>query len=215
MNYTTLIGAQTTAGSIAAWVNHSSVVANAPTIIEEAESFIYRRLRHFRMLNQTTGTMTISSGNISFPSDYLEDKILYITGVNYMKLVRKTPEEVVASYSYDSTGTQVNDMPLIYCNDNTSIRMDSPANLAYPYLLWYYQQPAALSASNTTNFLTTYYPRLMRAACMAGASEFMKDAGMGNYDRTYWEQNALAEIAVAQAESDRSVRSMEVGMILT
>jgi len=80
-------------------------------------------------------------------------------------------------------------------------------------LLIYYQQLAALSSSGD-NFLTTMYPRLMRCACMAAASEFVKDSGQGNFDRTYWENEAEKEIMMAQAESDRQARSIVAGMIL-
>lgn len=213
MSYTTLVASQTTAGSIANWINHGSVVASADTIVGEAESFVYRRLRHFRMLTSTTGSMSLSNQFIALPSDYLEDKTLYVTGVNYQKLTRKTLEEVLASYSYDGSGNLVPAQPLIYFNDQNNLNFDSLPDQTYPYQLFYYQQPAALSTS-ITNFLTSTYPRLMRCACMAAACEFMKDNGMGNYDRTYWDQLAEQEVQMAQVESDRSQRSLEVGMIL-
>lgn len=214
MDYTTLTNSSATAGSIANWINSAAVQSGAPTIVSEAELYIYRRLRHWRMLAPTTGTMVIGSDYIALPADYLEDKLLYITGTNYAKLTRKTIEEVIASYGYDSSGNRINQQPLIYFNDQSNIKFDSPADQTYPYLLYYYQQPAALSSSNT-NFLTAYYPRLMRCACMAAACEFAKDSGQGNFDRTYWDQLTELEIAKAQAESDRAQRSMEVGMILT
>lgn len=213
LNYTTLIASSSTDGSIANWVNHSAAQASADMIVLEAESFIYRRLRHWRMMNSATGVMSVSNQYIALPSDYLEDKSLYITGVNYQKLTRKTMEEVVASYVYDGSGNPVPSPPQIYFNDQTNINFNTVPDQAYPYQLWYYQNPAALSVSNT-NFLTTYYPRLLRCACMMSACEFMKDAGQGNFDRTYWAQLAENEISVAQTESDRAQRSMEVGMIL-
>lgn len=213
MSYTSLTGSQTTDGSIANWINHSSVQAVSDTIVSEAEAFIYRRLRHFKMLTSTTGTMSLSNQFIALPSDYLEDKTLYITGVNYGKLTRKTMEEVLASYVYDGSGNPVPSMPQIYFNDQTNINFDTIPDQTYPYQLFYYQQPAALSSS-ITNFLTVTYPRLVRCACMAAACEFMKDNGMGSYDRTYWDQLAEQEIVVAQTEADRSQRSISVGMIL-
>lgn len=214
MSYTTLIGSQTTDGSIANWVNHASVQASADTIVSEAESFIYRRLRHFKMLTSTTGSFSLSNQFIAMPSDYLEDKVLYVTGINYQKMTRKTMEEVIASYNYDGSGNPVPGQPLIYFNDQSNLCFESIPDQTYPYLLYYYQQPAPLSSS-ITNFLTVTYPRLMRCAVMAAACEFMKDNGMGNFDRMYWDQLAETEIQMAQLESDRSQRSIEVGMILT
>lgn len=220
MSYTSLTGAKTVDGSISNWLNHDAVTTVADTIVAEAEAIIYRRLRHWRMVTSVTGTMTANAVGtvnpvdyIPLPSDYLEDRVLYVTGLNYQKMSRKTMEEVIASYGYDGNGFRVPQQPYIYFNDQTNLKFDSPPDQAYPYLLYYYQQPAALSVS-ITNFLTTTYPRLVRVACMAQASEFMKDAGSGNYDRTYWDQLVEVEIDKAQTESDRQHRSIDVGMIL-
>lgn len=220
ITYTTLTGGTSVDGSIAGWLNHAAIANVADTIVADAESWIYRDLRHWRMLTSTTGFMTVNPGGqptvtdyIPIPADYLEDKVLFVTGINYQKMVRKTMEEVIASYGYDGSGFQTVQQPMIYFNDQVNLKFDSPPDQAYPFLLYYYQQPAALAFSGT-NFLTIFYPRLLRAACCAMAAEFMKDAGQGTYDRTYWEQAALNELAKAQIESDRSQRSIDIGMIL-
>lgn len=214
MDYTTLIGSVTTAGSIANWMNHSAVVAAAPTILAEAESFIYRRLRHFKMQMEATGTIALGDQSLSMPSDYLEDRILIITGTNFSRITRKTIEDVKSRYAYDGNGNPVQGMPTVFFNSSTALKFECPAIQAYPYELTYFGQPAALGALNTTNFLTSSYPRMVRCACMAGAAEFMKDAGLGNFDRTYWDQLAEGEIGVAQTESDRQQRSVEAGAII-
>lgn len=217
MDFNQLTASATSAGSVASWVNHSSVVAVAPTLIQEAESAIYRRLRHFRMLTSVTGTMTAgnTSDFITQPSDYLEDKLLYFTGTAYSKITRKTLQELVNNYCYDGSGNRVQTQPSYYSNDQTNLKFESPVDQNYPWLLYYYQQPQPLSATNTQNFITQYYPRLMRCALMTGASEYMKDAGQGTFDRTYWEQMTATEIDAAQRESDRQETQLEVGFILT
>lgn len=211
-DYVTLIG--TGAGSIADWMNSTIVSTAAPTIVNEAQSDIYRRLRHWQMLTSTTGTLTTSQAALPMPSDYLQEKLFYITGTAFQKLMRKTPQEVISQYSYDGSGNRVVTQPQIYFNDQTNFQFDSPCDQAYPYLCYYYQQPLVLSSTNTANFLTNTYPRLFRAACMISASEYMKDAGVGNFDRTYWEQIKEMELDKAQQESDMHERSLEIGMIL-
>jgi len=222
INYTTLVASKSTAGSIANWLNHADVQSAAPTIIAEAEAAIYRDLRHWRMIASTAGTMTSNPGGqptvvdyVPLPADYLEDRVFYVTGVNYQKMTRKTMEEVIASYAYDGSGYRQVQQPMWYFSDATNLKFDSAPDQAYPYLLYYYCQPTALGATNLTNFITQFYPRLLRCATCAAAAEFMKDAGQGNYDRTYWEQNFMAEMEKAQIESDRSVRSQDIGMIIT
>ena len=221
LSYTTLVGSTSTDGSIAQWLNHAAIQSSADTIVADAEAAIYRDLRHWRMLASVTGSMTANPTDVAspvdyvpLPADYLEDKVFYITGINYQKMTRRTMEEVIAAYGYDGNGYRCVQQPMWFFSDATNLKFDAPPDQAYPYLLYYYQQPAALSASNPTNFLTQFYPRLLRATCCMMAAEFMKDAGQGNYDRTYWAQQAQAELAKAQTESDRSVRSQEIGMIL-
>lgn len=220
ISYMTLVGASTVDGSIANWLSHGAIQASADTIVAEAESWIYRRLRHWRMLTSATGTFTSNPGGtptvtdyIPIPADYLEDKLLYVTGINYQKMTRRTLEEVIAAYGYDGNGYRIVQQPVWYFNDQTNIKFDSPPDQAYPYLLYYYQQLDSLQSSGT-NFLTKFYPRLLRAACCTEAAEFMKDAGSGNYDRTYWAQMAQDELDKAQMESDHSQRSIDIGMIL-
>lgn len=222
LTYTQLIGSSSTDGSIANWLNHASIVNSADTIVAEAEAWIYRDLRHWRMLTSTTGAFTANIGGtttvvdyIALPGDYLEDKLLYITGIYFSRMVRKTLEEVISLYGYDGNGNRIVQQPYYYYNDQTNLKFDSAPDQAYPYLLYYYQQPASLATVNGgVNFLTQFYPRLLRCACCMMAAEFMKDAGQGNYDRTYWMTQASGELAKAQVESDRAQRAQDIGMIL-
>jgi hypothetical protein len=129
-------------------------------------------------------------------------------------LSMKPAQEVVMNFAYTGTGTdRSQQQPLMFWQGATTLQFDSPPNLAYSYNLMYFQQPAPL-ATTGTNFLTVTYPRLLRLACMTAACEFAKDAGQGNFDRTYWEQLAQDEIDHAQAESDRSHRAEIAGMML-
>lgn len=181
-------------------------------IVLEAESFIYRRLRAWQMLTSVVGSLSQGQGSFTFPADYIEDKKLMITGVNKARIVRKPLQEVLDSWSYDGSGNRVQSAPNIFFNDNINIVFDTQCDQTYPYLLYYYQNPIAL-ASAGTNFLTNTYPRLLRCALMIGACEFMKDAGVGNFDRTYWVNEAEKEIVIAQAESDRSEHTLEAGWV--
>lgn len=212
--YNELIASSTSVGSIANWVNHTAAQAAAPMIIQEAESIIYRRLRHWKMLTSTTGTMTTSQATVTVPSDFLEDKLFRITGTAAKTLTRKTIQEVISRWSYDSAGARVTSQPDVYSNDQTNFQFDSPCDQAYPYLLSYYAQPVALGTgtATATNFITGSYPRLLRAVCMAQAGEFMKESS--NYNAGYWAQMAEVEIEQAQRESDMHERSASLDVII-
>jgi hypothetical protein len=181
----------------------------------EAESWIYRRLRHWKMLTDPVpGVMTIGQDFVTCPSDLLEPFLFWTVGQYQQIMPLKPVQEVIWNWQYTGTGTaRVQQQPMMFYQAQTSLRFDSPPDLAYAYNLIYFQQPAALSATNT-NFLTITYPRLMRCACMAAACEWMKDSGQGSYDRTYWDQLAQDEIDKAQEESDRAKRGVVAGMIL-
>lgn len=180
----------------------------------EAESWIYRRLRHWRMLTlPIPGAMTIGQPYIPIPADCLEPFVLMSTGNYQQFIIQKTPQEVLANWAYDGSGNRVLQQPMLYYFDQTNINFDSPPDQAYAYVLLYFQQPVPLAVS-ITNFLTATYPRLLRCALMAAGSEWMKDSGQGQFDRTYWDQLAQDEIDKAQAESDRARRGTVAGPIL-
>lgn len=212
-----LVGSNGTPGSIATWLNNSTIANDAPEIVLEAESWVYRRLRHWRMFPApVTGNLTIGQDYLTPPSDFLEPAFLLTTGNYFQQILHVPYQQVVMNWSYDGQGNRVRQQPLYFYFDETALRFDSPPDQAYSYALLYFQQPAALASlpSPGVNFLTTYYPRLLRLACMAAACEWAKDSGQGNYDRTYYDTLAQDEIEKAQAESDRAKRSIVAGMVL-
>lgn len=214
MDYTMLVAQKGTPGAVSTWVNDSRIQQDVPEIVLEAESWIYRRLRHWKMLTPPIpGTMTIGTPLIPIPQDCLEPFLLVTTGNYQQCITQKTPQEVILNWAYDGSGNRVLQQPMIYYFDQANINFDSPPDMAYNFVLLYYQQLAPLVVTNS-NFLTMTYPRLMRLACMAGACEWMKDSGQGQFDRTYWDTLAQDEIDKAQAESDRARRGVIAGPIL-
>lgn len=216
MDWTSLTGSKSTPGSIARWINNSTlssgVGGDADSILQEAQDWIYQRLRHWRMLTPPlVGTMAIGADFVTFPSDFLEPKIYWMTGVNAQKMILKTPEDIVQAWSFDNNGNRVQQQPRIYYFDQAALRFDSPADQAYPTILIYYQQPAMLGTGNDTNFLTSNCQMLLRRSVMRAACEWTKEVASGQYDRTYWEQASEDELQRVQEASDRSMHSMVVG----
>lgn len=212
MTWNILTSASTTPGSISNWLSKASITSGADGvadfIILEAESWIYRRLRHWRMLTGPTSvTLTQGVATITFPTGFLEPMNLWYLYQNAPYwMTQVTPTQVYQSWNYNSNGVRVQQPPTIYSFEMSEIQMDSPPDQTYSGFITYYQQLEGLSGTNPTNFLTQYYPRLIRCACMAAACEWAKDNGQGNFDRTYWDQLAQDEIDKAQAESGRARR---------
>lgn len=223
MDYNTLIAAKTTPGSISAWTNNSQIQGEAPNIVQEAQLAIQTRLRHYLMLTPPqAGTMTAASSppttgqdQIALPTSpaWLDFHAFWITGIYKRRLPLRTEAEVFMAWNYDGNGNRVPQQPQFCYVNQSYIQLDSPPDLAYPYILTYFTQIPTLTVGSPTNWLTNNYPRLFRAFMMAYASEWAKDNGQGNYDRMYWDQVAEAELDKAQSESDRAMRATEGGMI--
>lgn len=204
MDYAQLTGPKGTPGAISTWTNNSRIQQDVAEIVLEAESWIYRRLRHWRMMSAPlTGALVSGSDNLALPGDGLEPIMLVLTGTTQAEIVQKTPQDVIGAWAFDGTGARVQQQPQYYYFDQSAFRFDSPADQAYPYALLYFQQPAPL-ATTVSNFLTETYPRLLRCAVMAAACEWLKDFGQGDAGREYYDVRAMAEIDKAQEESDRA-----------
>jgi len=216
MDWVTLTSSSSTPGSIANWLNTAQLVSVASTIINEAESFIYRRLRATQMLANYIGTLTPGQSTLAVPSNFIQPEHFMITGINKRVIYMKPNQEVRQAYMYDGNGNRIQQQPSIYYFDGVNFNFDSVIDSinTYPYDVLYYQQPLPLSVSNTTNFVTSVYPRMMRCAIMVGASEFMKDAGAGQIDRNYWQEQLDAEINAVNIEQDQSLHSIQAGAII-
>ncbi len=200
MDYTSLTGARTVDGSIRAWINNSTIPAT--TVLEDAEAYIYSRLRVREMTGTATGTIGSATDTIALPSDYLRLERLAITGEWAHELVRKDPATLERSYAWDQNGTRLDGIPAAYYTRGTIAQLDCPANDAYPYHALYQARPLALGTGNLTNFLTERYPRMLRATCLAFANEWLQNAE----GKQWWLTVAENEIARAQAESEAEQR---------
>jgi hypothetical protein len=212
MSYATLTGTRATAGSIKNWVNRDTT--DPDTILTETVALILATLRHWKMKSEVTGNMVVSQDYIVLPADFIDIRDLRITGL-YSTRLRKGDERYVQDrYEYDGDGNRVNSQPRWYYlagGTAPKAKFDNPADQTYPYLLPYYAKPADLSDSNQTNFLTADFPRLVRAGCMLIATEFEKEVGQGQFDRTYWQQQFDKLMGEAQARSDIADMPRELG----
>ena len=212
MDYNTLIGGKTVAGSIANWMNDSRIPDVASEIITDAIGNISMRLRHWRMQSLPV-PMTLTAGNsvLQLPDEFIEPAMIAYAGGdgdNY-QLDMSTLEDLSRQFTYIN-GVQQSGMPTKYCIIGGAIQLNMPPDKDYSIIMSYYQQPPVLSATNPTNWLTKLYPRLVRTSLMISAAEWMKDSGQGNFDRTYWTVVFQDQLTSAQADSDRNKRALLV-----
>ncbi len=158
------------------------------------------------------GNFTIGSDVIPLPGDLLEPYLLMFTGQYQQEIKQVSPTALMLSWAYDNSGNRLLQQPQWYSFNQINLIFDSPADVAYPYALIYFQQLPPL-ATSITNFLTQFYPRLVRCACMIGVAEWLKDFGQGQSDSIKWAEKFEEQIEIAQAESDRARRAQEVSPI--
>lgn len=202
MNYLDLIGPKSNEGSIHNFVNYRRVPVK--TVLEEAQAFIYARLRVREMRVSGILTLAIGASYIALPDRFLEPIALRDReGLTIIPNVgdRDTfvePAQLNQRRCYDSDGNLTAGVPCSVSIFDERYQFDVKAQIARTYDHVFYQSSALLSATNTTNFLTKRYPHILRIGCLAGAASFMKD------DEE--EQKQLAKLTglcdAANAESD-------------
>ena len=201
MTYSVLTAGKTTLGSVANFVNRSDLPVDA--ILTEAEAAIYERLRVREMETFATLTFDEDTNSEALPSDFL-DPIEYrpYDWAYPIDFVHETRLEA----HRDSDGDLYEGTPTRWAIVGETAYVDVSCSAAFSGKLLYYKRPAALSVSNTTNFLTIRYPTLLRVACMAKAFEHMKDM----QNAASYMQMTESKIAEANATNELGRRGQHV-----
>lgn len=203
MDYTTLTGAVTTTGSIKFHLNYSRVDADG--ILDEAESWIYSRLRVREM--RATADVTISSGvnYASLPTGFRDPIHFCIPG--YVERIQIKDEDSFRSMlGWDTSADLPDGPPQMYAVFDEQINFDHDPDQAYTGKFVYFKTPTALSGSNETNWLTSKFPTLLRRVCLMFGAEARKEYDL--MDRN--EIKALEMIEQIKKESDLSYRGLEM-----
>lgn len=203
VDYTTLVAAETTVGSIKYWTNYSRIDADG--ILTEAQAWIYARIRVREMV--TTADVAIAEGDsdVAFPSGYLDPLAFGIPGV-VNRIVLKDVELFRTTLGWDSDAVMPEGPPTYWCDFNQRIQFNFKADQAYTAKMVFFKTPDALSGGNPTNFLTSRYPTLLRRVCTMFAAEARKEYDL--MDRS--ELKALAMIEDIKVESDMAMRGQEL-----
>ena len=210
-SYQTLIGDRSTEGSIRNWLANATVPAT--TIVHDAETWLWRRLRLREMLTVQSGvSLALNSDAHTLPSDYVQRRALTFVGDYKARARFVTVEDLEQRRDYTQSGSTVtiSEGPPTHCAVyGTQLLFNVKADQAYPLRLVYYAQPADLSPSNPTNFLTGRGFLALKYACLAFAAEFLV-RDQTEIDR--WLTKAAAE-AMALIQEDETERYDEEGRV--
>jgi hypothetical protein len=189
--------------AVGTWLNRTDLTSYAPDFITLAEERIYRNLRVKAM--ETALSSTMSSGTIAVPSDYIELKSAYIDGSSVYALERLSVEEIYTKYPTRSSSGK----PLYIAREGESFIFGPYPDADYTVKGIYYARLAALSTTNTSNWLTTYAPSLLLFGALAEAAPFLKD----DQRIVIWEQKFLAQLGDAnRADKRETMRGSTLAM---
>jgi len=205
MNFSTLVADAATEGSIKYAINYSRI--DAEGILEEAQAWIYSKLRVRQMSATADVAIAAEASTASFPTGYLDPIQLSIPG--YVARVRlKDPEWFRTHLAWDEDASLPEDPPSYWCDFNGLMQFNTKADQAYTAKFVFFKKPDLLSADNPTNWLTERYPSLVRRVCLTFAAEARKEYDLMNQS----ELRALQQIEEIKSESDFALRGVELDM---
>jgi hypothetical protein len=202
VDYSTLVAAETTVGSIKYAINYSRI--DAAGILTEAQAWIYTRLRVREMISTANVAIADEATTASLPTGFLDPIQFGIPG-HMPRIKFKDAETFRAELGWDEDAALPEGPPTRWTVIDETIQFDHKADQAYTAKLAYFKTPTALSASNETNWLTSRYPTLIRRVCTMFAAEARKEYDL--MDRS--EIKALELIQEIRKESDLIYRGME------
>lgn len=144
------------------FIGHRNVSSVLPRLVQMAESYLNRELRtRFQI---TTAPLTLASGVVSLPSDFLEMAHVYGTnGYQYRSGPLSDSQRTTSQYSrysIDASNLNING----YSGNRT--------------VTYFAALPTLTTSNSTTNWLLTRYPDVYLYALAVEAAKHLKDADL-------------------------------------
>ena len=154
--------------AIANWLNRSDLTSEiSGDFIVLAEKDFNSKLRIRTMVN--AADVTISAETASLPTDFLQVRDFYIlSGSTKYPLRYMTPSQMDQVKGTSQTGT-----PSSYTILGDTFRFMPKPDATYTGKINYYKKFAALSDSNTTNFILTNHPAIYLYGSLFHAANFL------------------------------------------
>lgn len=212
MDYTTLTGAKTVEGSIRNYTNWSETPAE--TVLAEAQGYIYSRLR-VREMEHIVRNLAIAQGvdSLQLPADYMApigEACFGIESPWQAKIDIFDPAQFEPYRAVDETGAIYAGQPsaCMILGDPPIAYFEVKADRAYAAKLLYYRRPAFLGPGNLTNWLTTRWPQLLRAA-----TNYFAHLHKNNRDQAGDAEKLTGhfiDVANSEADMERQARRAEL-----
>jgi hypothetical protein len=199
--------------AITSWMySRSDIAANADDFIDLAEANINfgiedpmtKEIVKLRCRDmETTAEITPDAeGHATLPTDFLEWR--QVTSTDNP---RRDLKLVAPSYAEDHYGYRESDLPEHFDIVGTELRI-YPVSTTIIELI-YYAKVAALSSTNTTNWLFTKFPNIYLDGCLYHASKWLRN----NPEDTIYFQGEFIKGIRSLSETDKAARWARHGTI--
>jgi len=153
--------------AVGSWIARNDLSSNIPDFIALFESAANRRLRLLQQ--ESTATLTPSSGVAALPADYLAWRRVTWTGQFPRELEYVHPSYLHALYPTLPAG-----VPRLFTVEGGNLTVAPKDDTALSFD--YFQKIPALSSTTTSNWLLATAPDLYLFGALAEAHGFVKDA---------------------------------------
>lgn len=206
MNYASLSADKTTAGSIKRWMNYA--LLDVDQIIEEAQALIFQTLRVREMRTQFSDiSMSVGESSKALPTGFL-DPIFLKDITNNIDLDLRDETMLQRMRIYDDGDLAQSSASWNYAIFDEKLQFEFEYDTAATLVMVGYKAPTFVSSTNSSNFLCTRYPHLLRVACMAQAADFMNN---GEREQKYLTKLG-ALIQQTNSESDMTYRGVALNV---
>jgi hypothetical protein len=181
---------------IADFLNRSDLTSKLDFFIDATEGELNRRLRTKDMVVRATA---VADGQyLSLPTDWLEAINVEISSGDFTPLLQQSIESLdVYRKANDNTSGQ----PVFFSIVDKSLELAPTPDTSYTLQLTYYASIAALSSTNTTNFVSAGHPDVYLYGCLKHASIYlMEDERVNMFSQLF--EKALEEMRMEQERAE-------------
>ena len=197
---------------IANYLNRTDLTSYLDTFIDLAEARHARDLRVREMESVDTSITTVAgTQSYDLPTGYLEMRYVTWQSNPYTFLAYMTPPDFFRVYNAgEGSGS-----PGYYTIVGSKIYLGKQPDAANVLELGFFKRPTALSSSNTTNDILTYFPDLYLYASLAESEPFlMNDERLPVWAGLYKEGANSANNSASQGRTSGSPLNMSARMVV-
>lgn len=156
--------------AIANWLNRDDLTSVIPDFISLAEADMDRKVRHWRM--EKRATVQLDDQYSRVPSDWLESIRFYLSGGDTYELRQTSHSDMI---NRRMNAANVAGRPQYFTMSDGAFEIFPTPDTAYTAELLYYGRTAALSDSNTSNWVLEYAPDAYLYGALVHSAPYLVD----------------------------------------